>query len=108
MTDDRERLRHISEPIKKIEKHKKSATRKTVNQELVIVWLLHHLQVIGEASSRISKEFRKVHPEIPWEKIIGMRNILVHHYFEVDHAEVLSTVEADIPVLKKQIAKLLA
>jgi uncharacterized protein with HEPN domain len=46
------------------------------------------LEIIGEAASRISRETRAAHPEIPWGDIIGMRNRLIHEYFRVDLAKV--------------------
>ena len=46
--------------------------------ELIQTWVVHHLQIIGEASRGISQSFRDQYPTIPWTKIVGMRNILVH------------------------------
>jgi uncharacterized protein with HEPN domain len=46
--------------------------------------ILHLIQVLGEAASRLSAVFREAHPEIPWSRMIGMRNRLVHGYDEVD------------------------
>jgi uncharacterized protein with HEPN domain len=66
---------------------------------------VHHLQVIGEAAANISDEFTKAHPEIPWPKIIGMRNILVHHYFGIDLNVVWSAVEDDLPPLEANLRK---
>jgi uncharacterized protein with HEPN domain len=55
----------------------------------------------------LSDRFRSDHPEIPWSQIIGMRHILVHHYFEIDLPLVWSVVERDLPNLKGKIASLL-
>ncbi|MEA2603201.1 MAG: hypothetical protein QOF89_4193 [Acidobacteriota bacterium] len=71
------------------------------------IWTLHHLQIIGEAARSLEPEVRESFPEISWTKIIGMRNILVHHYFEIDTAIVWSVVERDLPLLKGQIQALL-
>jgi uncharacterized protein with HEPN domain len=73
----------------------------------VQTWILHHLQIIGEAAARVSDEFQEQHPDVPWYKIIGMRNILVHDYFRIDINAVWSVVENDIPVLYNQIRRLL-
>ena len=49
--------------------------------ELVQNAVMHPLEVMGEAASRVSEEFREAHGEIPWHKLIGMRNRLIHEYF---------------------------
>jgi len=67
------------------------------------VWVIHHLQIIGEAVRGISLEFRTVNPDIPWSNIIGMRNVLVHHYFGIDRDAVWNVVEDDLPRLKMQL-----
>ena len=61
--------------------------------------ILKSLEVMGEAAGRISSEMRMAHPEIPWSEMIGMRNRLVHGYFEVDLAKVWETVHRDLPSL---------
>ncbi len=57
------------------------------------------VELIGEAASRVSKEFRDGHPEVPWSAIIGMRNRLVHDYRRIDFARVWGIVQRDIPPL---------
>jgi len=107
MRNDRERLLDIREAIENIQKYAargKDAFRK---DELIQTWVLHHIQILGEAASRISDEFQEEHPDIPWFKIIGMRNILVHDYFHIDIDVVWSVVENDLPVLYDQVKHLL-
>jgi len=65
------------------------------------------LEIIGEAASRLSEGFLKAHPEIPWRKIKGQRNILIHEYGEIDHALVWSVVSEHLPILVGQIEPLL-
>ena len=60
---------------------------------------LKALETIGEAAARVSERFRIAHPEIPWREITGMRNRLVHAYFEVDLDEVWDTVQNDLAPL---------
>lgn len=60
---------------------------------------LKALEIIGEAASMISDTFRSAHPEIPWREIIGMRNRLIHAYFEVDIDKVWETIQDDLPTL---------
>ena len=64
------------------------------------------LEIVGEAAGRISEELRNAHPEIPWREIIGMRNRLVHAYFDVDWVKVWDTVHNDLPPLIARIEPL--
>lgn len=61
--------------------------------------LIRVIQVLGEAARRVGPEVRQAHPGIPWSKIVGMRNKLVHDYVEVDTAEIWRVVRVDIPEL---------
>ncbi|MDY7030723.1 MAG: DUF86 domain-containing protein [Thermodesulfobacteriota bacterium] len=65
------------------------------------------IEVIGEATSKISTEFRRDHPEIPWQKIIGMRNRLIHVYFDIDYHIVWQTVKENLPLLIEQFQLIL-
>ena len=65
------------------------------------------VEIIGEAARRVSELYMINHPEIPWRKIIGQRNILAHEYGQIDHAILYKTVIEDIPVLIKLLVDLL-
>ena len=65
--------------------------------------ILKAVEIVGEAASRLSGETKELHPDIPWREIVGMRNRLVHAYFDVDLRLVWDTVQGDLPSL---IAKL--
>lgn len=67
------------------------------------MWVVRHLQIIGEAATRISIETQNRFHQIPWKKMIGMRHILVHEYFEIDLDNVWLVVENDLIDLKEQI-----
>ena len=107
MRSDRERLLDILEAIKKIEKYSEKGQDFFQRDELVQVWAIHFLQIIGEASSGLSKDFLILHPEIAWREIIAMRNILVHTYFSLDLDEIWSAIETDLPVLSNAVLKIL-
>ena len=70
--------------------------------------VLYKLTVIGEAAGRISKELRARFPAIEWSDIIGLRNIAVHAYFGVDWHTIWVTATNDVPMLRAQIANILA
>ncbi len=103
MRDDRERLLDIKEAIGNIKKYSVKGRRTFEEEELVQNWIIHHLQIIGEAAVKISDDFQEQHPDIPWPKIIGMRDILVHDYFRIDINAVWAVMENDIPQLEQQI-----
>ena len=107
MRDDKERLRDIQENIAAIEKYSAHGRDAFESDELIQTWILHHLLILGEAATRISDEFKEKHSEIPWSKIIGMRNILVHNYFGIDFDVVWSVVDKDLPELKLLIKAVL-
>lgn len=107
MRDDRERLFDIQEAIERIEKYAAQGREVFARDELIQTWVLYHLQIIGEAVRALSTEFRNSHPEGTWNKIVGMRNILVHSYFGIDTVAVWSVVERDLPSLKQHVADML-
>lgn len=86
MRSDLERLRDILEAIERIERYTGGRTEAFEKNELIQNWTVSHIQIIGEASNYVSKEVQAKYPEILWSKIIGMRNILVHNYFEISVA----------------------
>ena len=68
--------------------------------------ILHQLLILGEAAKRVSTEFRTQHKSIPWKKIAGMRDKLIHEYDDVDLDEVWKTARSDIPRLIAQLEPL--
>jgi uncharacterized protein with HEPN domain len=103
---DRERLLDILEAIDRINSHKGDRLDFD-SDELLQVWFVHHLQVIGEAASRLSDNMREQHPEVLWGQMIGMRHILVHGYFEVDPDVVWNAVQINLAHLKVQVEAIL-
>jgi uncharacterized protein with HEPN domain len=79
-----------------------------LRDELLQSAVLQKLMIIGEAASRLSKEFRDKHPEIEWEDIIGFRNIAVHAYFAVEWSIVWVAATQEAPELKCKITDILA
>lgn len=70
-------------------------------------WFLRHLQIIGEATRALPEEVRMLAPEIPWSNIVGMRNILVHGYFDIDTEIVWQAATRDVPEIKPAVERLL-
>jgi uncharacterized protein with HEPN domain len=105
--DPAERLHDILEAIAAIERHLDGDKTAFEHDELRQAWFLRHLQIIGEAARALPSEVRNLAPAIPWPKIIGMRNVLVHGYFDIDTDIVWQAVTRDLPVLKPAVVSLL-
>ena len=70
------------------------------------VWalgLVKCIEIVGEAATKISEEIRNRYPDIPWAEIIGMRNRLVHVYFDIDYEQVWKTLTEDMPPLIERL-----
>jgi uncharacterized protein with HEPN domain len=61
--------------------------------------LVKSIEIVGEAASKLGPELRAQYPDIPWQDIVGMRNRLIHAYFDVDLDRVWDTVTDDLPPL---------
>jgi len=107
MRSPRERLLDILEAIARIERYVALGKVRFLEDELIQVWIVHHLERIGEAAARLGREFHEAHPQVPWREMVAMRNLLVHEYFSVDLEEVWETAVRDLPLLKAQIQTLL-
>jgi uncharacterized protein with HEPN domain len=107
MRNDAVYLRDILEAIERVERYASRGREVFEADELVQTWIVHHIQIIGEATTKLSQSLRSRHQQVPWAQIAAMRNILVHAYFRIDLDEVWSVVQNDIPNLKRQIETIL-
>ena len=107
MRDPAERLWDILEAVAAISRYAMRDKKSFEADELLQGWFLRHLQIIGEAARAIPQEVRARAPDVPWQKIIGMRNVLVHGYFEIDTDIVWDAATRVIPALKPGIERLL-
>lgn len=101
-------LKHILESIDAIQKYLEGVTEEKFytsqeKQDLIV----RRLEIIGEAARNIPEDFRKQHDTIPWKKMAGMRDVIIHQYFGINYKIVWDTVINTLPLLKKQIAQLL-
>lgn len=107
MRDNRVRLVDMLEALEHIERYSARGRRAFESDELIQTWMIHHLQIIGEAAAKLDRDFWDAYPEIPWAQIVAMRNILVHDYFGIDMDAVWSVVEGDLPGLEAELRRLL-
>jgi uncharacterized protein with HEPN domain len=103
---DAERLRDILDAIDQIRKYSSKGREAFERDELIQVWIVHHLARLGEAAARLSPSLRR-RRSVPWKQVVGMRNILVHEYFRIDPETVWTTVELHLPSLEKEARKIL-
>ena len=101
-------LTHIKESIDAIESYVSGCSREeffsnTQKQDAVV----RRFEIIGEAVSNLSNEFKEAHSDLNWSEPIGMRNVLIHDYASVDLEVVWDTLQKDIPVFKKKIQGLI-
>jgi len=104
--DDRERLRDMLEACDAIIRRTPDQADDLRQDELLRVWMIYHLQTLGEAARALSNETRSQSADIPWTEIIGMRHILVHRYFGVDFELIWNIVSRRIPGLREQVSGL--
>ena len=102
-----ERFLDMLEAIQRIEKYAGRGRQAFVADELIQTYIVHNLQILGEAAAKIPTEQQREYPDLPWPKMVGMRNVLVHNYFNIDLDIVWQVVESELPALKEKIGRIL-
>jgi uncharacterized protein with HEPN domain len=108
MRTDADRLGDILLAIAKIKERTAGSLDAFEHDEMLQVWVIHHLQVIGEAARGLSQGVKNRCPEVQWPQIVALRNILVHEYFGLNLHQVWTMAHKDLPELEKQIQRLRA
>jgi uncharacterized protein with HEPN domain len=108
MPRDNESLIDIERAVRRILRYTDNISRAELemNDEKVSA-ILYQIAVIGEATKRLSQEFRQQHPEIPWRDIAGMRDVLIHKYDQVDFDVIWDVVQSRLPELLTLLEPLL-
>lgn len=102
---DINRLEHILDAAKTIQEHIKGKKQSELDKNrLLLGGVIRELLVIGEAANAVST-LTKAQIQLPWKEVIGMRNQLVHAYFEINHKIIWMTVIEDIPKLISELEK---
>lgn len=105
---DRERLLHILAAINRVLRYTNGKTYKDiVDDDMMYYAVVKNIEIIGEASNMLTSEFTDAHPETPWKMVRGMRNYIVHEYFQIDDLVVWDVVTNNLPELHGQITKYL-
>jgi uncharacterized protein with HEPN domain len=106
---DIERLQHINEATNDILEFVAGISFEYFHENKMLKQAIYrNLTIIGEAANLLTQEYRDSHTDVEWSKIIGMRHVLVHGYYEADDKIVWQTIIEDIPQLQKAIRSKLA
>lgn len=104
MKDPKLYLLHIIECIDKIDRYTVSGREAMAEDSLIYDAVLRNLQTLSEATQRLPDELKSRHPEIPWSRIAGFRNILVHDYLGgIDAGVIWKVVLNELPSLKAAV-----
>lgn len=105
--EDVVRMHHILDAAKEAVLFAQNKTRKSLDKNrMLVLSLVKDVEIIGEAATSVSKECREKYPEIPWRSLIGMRNRLIHAYFDINLDVVWQTVTEDLPTLIAALEKI--
>jgi uncharacterized protein with HEPN domain len=97
-------LGHILECITIIKSHLKGISREEFDKDIKLQdAVIRRIEIIGEAAKNITEEFKENHPEIPWHKIIGIRNTVIHQYFGINNDVVWDVCQNGINELELAI-----
>ena len=106
--DDTVYLKHILDASIRIDNYLRGFSKKTFDSnELLQDGVIRQLEIIGEATKRISEQLRNNYSGIPWQDIAGMRDKLIHDYFGVDLDTVWLTAQTDVPILYEKVLDIL-
>lgn len=101
-------LEDILQAVAKISKFTAGISKENLfNDEKTLDAVIRNLEVIGEATKKVPEDIRLKCQDVEWKKISGLRDILIHEYFGIDHTIVWDIIQNKLPALEKQIQNFL-
>lgn len=107
MKDPRIFLVDILERARRVERFTAAGRAAFEESDMVQDAVLRNLEVIGEAAKRVPEEYRTRWPQVPWRRMAGLRDVLIHAYQDVESERVWEVCERDIPALRARIETIL-
>jgi uncharacterized protein with HEPN domain len=105
--DDLAYIEHILDCIRKINEFSNGLSlQEFKTNEMAQDAIIRNIEIIGEASKKISKDTKQTSHKIPWKEIAGMRDKLIHDYLGVDVTVIWNTIHQDIPMLEKLLGEI--
>ena len=102
--DDLNRIRHMLDSAREALSFAEGRSRVDLEHDrMFALALVKCIETVGEAASGLGQATRSRNPEIPWADIVGMRNRLIHGYFEIDMDRVWNTITDDLPRLVEHL-----
>jgi uncharacterized protein with HEPN domain len=102
-------IEDILESMNKIEDYIRNVSQEEFNNSNIIFdAVIRNLEVIGEAAKSVPDEIREQYEFVPWLRMAGLRNILIHEYFGIDKQIVWKIVSVDLPNTKPLVTKVLS
>ncbi len=102
-------LAHILDSIQLIEEYSKKVNQaKFLKKKPLQDAIIRRLEIIGEAVKNLPSSYKTKYPDVPWKQMAGMRDILIHEYFDVDLFLTWKVVKHEIPLIKKRLSEILS
>ena len=106
---DRERLEHIVAAIDRVIRYTAGKSYEDLLiDDMMYYAVVKNIEMIGEAANMLTSEFQASHPDTPWKMVKGMRNYIVHEYFQIDTVVVWDVVTNELSLLRQQVQRYLA
>lgn len=97
-------MKHILSAIERVRRYTQGKTYEDlVADDMMYYAVVKNIEIIGEAANMVTSDFQDTHPDTPWKKIKGMRNYIIHEYFQVDDIVVWEVATKDLPALQEQV-----
>ncbi len=108
MKDERIYLTHIVEAIENILDYTSGGRDEFMESSMIQDAVIRNFEIIGEATKNLSDSTRSRRPDIPWRRIAGLRDVLIHDYMGVNADEVWRVIENHLPLLRSGVEELLS